>query len=66
MSPRAAIPRRERRSRYRPGGFVVAASSRSFAEGIRRVYERRESIKGLKFVYEPEKLRFFQGRFESK
>ena len=39
---------------------------RAIAEGIRRVYERRESIKGLKFVYEPEKLRFFQGRFESK
>jgi tyrosine phenol-lyase len=35
------------------------------AEGIKRVYERREEIKGLKFVYEPEKLRFFQGRFEA-
>ncbi len=34
------------------------------AEGIRRVWDRRESIRGLKFVYEPEKLRFFQGRFE--
>jgi len=22
-------------------------------------------IKGLRFVYEPEKLRFFQGRFEA-
>jgi tyrosine phenol-lyase len=35
------------------------------AEGIIRVYERRKDIKGLKFVYEPAKLRFFQGRFES-
>jgi tyrosine phenol-lyase len=35
------------------------------AEGVIRVWERRDSIKGLKFVYEPEKLRFFQGRFES-
>jgi tyrosine phenol-lyase len=35
------------------------------ANGIKRVYERREEIKGLKFVYEPEKLRFFQGRFEA-
>jgi tyrosine phenol-lyase len=39
---------------------------RGIAEGIRRVYDRRESIKGLKFVYEPDKLRFFQGRFEAK
>jgi tryptophanase len=29
------------------------------------VYDRRDQIKGLKFVYEPAKLRFFQGRFES-
>jgi tyrosine phenol-lyase len=39
---------------------------RGIAEGIRRVYDRRESVKGLKFVYEPDKLRFFQGRFEAK
>lgn len=39
---------------------------RGIAEGIRRVYDRREKIRGLKFVYEPDKLRFFQGRFESK
>jgi tyrosine phenol-lyase len=38
---------------------------RAVAEGIIRVYERRDEIKGLKFVYEPAKLRFFQGRFES-
>jgi len=38
---------------------------RAVAEGIIRLYQRREEIKGLKFVYEPEKLRFFQGRFES-
>ena len=35
------------------------------AEGIARLYERREEISGLRFVYEPDKLRFFQGRFES-
>ncbi len=35
------------------------------ANGIIRLYQRRDEIKGLKFVYEPEKLRFFQGRFES-
>jgi tyrosine phenol-lyase len=38
---------------------------KAVAEGIRQVYDRREEIKGLKFVYEPAKLRFFQGRFES-
>ncbi len=38
---------------------------KAVADGIKRVYERRNQIKGLKFVYEPEKLRFFQGRFES-
>jgi len=34
------------------------------AEGVKRVYDRRKEIKGLKFAYEPAKLRFFQGRFE--
>ncbi len=34
------------------------------AESIAAVYERRHSIKGLKFTYEPEYLRFFQARFE--
>ena len=37
---------------------------RAVADGIIRVHERREKISGLKFVYEPDKLRFFQGRFE--
>ena len=34
------------------------------AEAVVDVYERRESIRGLKMVYEPEYLRFFQARFE--
>jgi len=34
------------------------------ANGIIRLYERREEIKGLRFAYEPERLRFFQARFE--
>jgi tyrosine phenol-lyase len=38
---------------------------RAVAEAVIRVWVRRDEIKGLKFVYEPEKLRFFQGRFES-
>ncbi|MBH2003110.1 MAG: tyrosine phenol-lyase [Sphingobacteriia bacterium] len=34
------------------------------AESAARVYERRDSIKGMKMVYEPKYLRFFQARFE--
>lgn len=34
------------------------------AESAARVYERRKKIKGLKMVYEPKYLRFFQARFE--
>ena len=30
----------------------------------RALLEKRDEIQGLRFVYEPEKLRFFQGRFE--
>jgi tyrosine phenol-lyase len=33
-------------------------------EGIKRLYEIRDKISGLRFVYEPKVLRFFQGRFE--
>ena len=34
------------------------------AESVAEVYENRERIKGLKMVYEPVYLRFFQARFE--
>lgn len=34
------------------------------AESAAIVYERRNKIKGLKMVYEPKYLRFFQSRFE--
>lgn len=34
------------------------------AESAATVYERRKKIKGLKMVYEPKYLRFFQARFE--
>jgi tyrosine phenol-lyase len=36
---------------------------RAVADGILRVWKRRESIRGLCFAYEPPYLRFFQGRF---
>jgi tyrosine phenol-lyase len=34
------------------------------AESVAMVYDRRKKIKGLKMVYEPKYLRFFQARFE--
>ncbi len=34
------------------------------AESVEAVYQNAKEIKGLKFVYEPEYLRFFQSRFE--
>jgi tyrosine phenol-lyase len=34
------------------------------AESVRAVYENRESTTGLKMIYEPTYLRFFQARFE--
>lgn len=34
------------------------------AESTARVFDRRKNIKGLKMVYEPKYLRFFQARFE--
>lgn len=34
------------------------------AEAVEAVYENRTRIKGLKMVYEPKYLRFFQARFE--
>jgi tyrosine phenol-lyase len=34
------------------------------AESAAAVFERRKRIKGLKMIYEPKYLRFFQARFE--
>jgi tyrosine phenol-lyase len=34
------------------------------AESVLEVYEHREQARGLKMVYEPKYLRFFQARFE--
>jgi len=34
------------------------------AESVKAVYDARESMRGLKMVYEPKYLRFFQARFE--
>ena len=34
------------------------------AESAARIYERRNNIKGMKMVYEPKYLRFFQAKFQ--
>jgi tyrosine phenol-lyase len=33
-------------------------------EAVDEVFNRRKSIKGMKMIYEPKYLRFFQARFE--
>ena len=34
------------------------------AEAVKHCYEQRDSVKGLRMVYEPKYLRFFQARFD--
>jgi tyrosine phenol-lyase len=34
------------------------------AEAVKAVYEGRSGVRGLRMVYEPNYLRFFQARFE--
>lgn len=34
------------------------------ADGIIKLYQHKEDIRGLKFIYEPKQLRFFTARFE--
>jgi tyrosine phenol-lyase len=51
---RLAIPRR----------VYTQAHMDVVAESVVDLYENREAIGGLRFVYEPPDLRFFQARFE--
>jgi len=51
---RLAIPRRV----YTQAHMDVAA------ESVLSVFERRDSLRGLRMVHEPKHLRFFQARFE--
>jgi tyrosine phenol-lyase len=51
---RLTIPRRA----YTQAHMDVIAAS------VINVYKRREQITGLKMVYEPKYLRFFQAKFE--
>ncbi len=51
---RLTIPRRV----YTQSHMDVAA------ESVLQVHDERESVRGLRFSYEPESLRFFQATFE--
>jgi tyrosine phenol-lyase len=51
---RLAIPRR----------VYTQAHMDVVSEAIKKVYDNREQTRGLKMVYEPKHLRFFQARFE--
>jgi tyrosine phenol-lyase len=51
---RLAIPRR----------VYTQAHMDVVAEAVKAVYDNRSQTKGLKMVYEPKDLRFFQARFE--
>jgi tyrosine phenol-lyase len=51
---RLAIPRR----------VYTQAHMDVVAEAVKAVYDAREQMRGLKMVYEPKYLRFFQARFE--
>ena len=51
---RLTIPRRV----YTQAHMDVAA------ESVEEVYDNRQKIRGLKMVYEPKYLRFFQARFQ--
>ncbi|OGO16902.1 MAG: tyrosine phenol-lyase [Chloroflexi bacterium RBG_16_48_8] len=53
---RLAIPRR----------VYTQAHMDVVAEGVKTVYDSREATRGLKMVYEPKYLRFFQARFEAQ
>ena len=33
-------------------------------ESVAELYEKRDQVRGLRMVYEPKYLRFFQARFE--
>ncbi len=48
-----------------PRRVYTASHMDVVVEGILGVWERRESIPGLRMVYEPPTLRFFTARFES-
>ncbi len=47
-----------------PRRVYTYAHMDAVADGIIRLFEKRNEIKGLEFVYEPKQLRFFTARFD--
>ena len=65
--PKTGLNRRPRLELVRltiPRRVYTQAHLDVTAESVAEVYDRRDAIKGLKMVYEPPQLRFFQARFE--
>ncbi len=47
-----------------PRRVYTSAHLEAVVEGLRAIYKRRDTIRGLRMVYEPPVLRFFTARFE--
>lgn len=47
-----------------PRRVYTYAHMNRVADGIIELFNRRENIRGLRFIYEPKQLRFFTARFE--
>jgi tyrosine phenol-lyase len=58
------VPRLELVRLTLPRRVYTQAHTDVAAESVLTVYEQREQARGLKMVYEPKYLRFFQARFE--
>ncbi|KPV48604.1 hypothetical protein SE17_37175, partial [Kouleothrix aurantiaca] len=57
-------PKLELARRTIPRRVYTQAHMDVVAEAIKAVYDAREQTRGLRMVYEPKYLRFFQARFE--
>ena len=64
MSRKNHVPKLELVRLTIPRRVYTQAHMDVTAESVIELFERRDRVHGLRFVYEPEYLRFFQARFE--
>ena len=62
MPPRRTVLRATQN--FRSGNNYTEARVTDVSESCMELWDTRHGIQGLKMVYEPESLRFFQARFE--